>query len=114
MDPWVFVGMASVTGITRTATGDLMAVVLTCDGTADMVGVETDGDPDANTDFVWETERTRDTLRGWPGRSRPFPYSILGTNQDGRSSSQPSGTIRRRLDAVLELSPPPRLTSELT
>lgn len=53
----------SVTGITRTPAGGLEAVVLTCEGTADMVGIETDGDPDARTDFVWTTQRTRKTLR---------------------------------------------------
>lgn len=53
----------SVTGLTRTEAGDLEAVVLTCDGSADMVGVERDGDPDAHTDYVWETERTSETLR---------------------------------------------------
>lgn len=69
----------SVTGITRTATGDLEAVVLTCDGTADMVGVETDGDPNANTDFVWETERTRDTLRVTLTREGLQESDLLGT-----------------------------------
>ncbi|WP_380163476.1 hypothetical protein [Jannaschia sp. R86511] len=69
----------SVTGITRNEAGDLEAVVLTCRGTADMVGVETDGDPDARTDHVWETERTRGTLRLPLTREGLQENELLGT-----------------------------------
>lgn len=69
----------SVTGITRSEAGELEAVVLVCEGTANMVGVETDGDRDARTDYVWETKRTKGILRLTLTRAGLEESDLLGT-----------------------------------